>query len=50
MMNDSLDYLGVLVEIEGRRSFIPYDNIKDMCSLQFEDQIAEGRVNKVLNK
>jgi hypothetical protein len=49
MLGDNLDYLGVLVEIENKRSFIPYDNIKDMCNLQFGDQIAEAWINKVLN-
>ena len=49
MMNDSFDYLGLLLEIEGIRTFIPYDHIKDMCNLQFGDQIAEAYVNKILN-
>ena len=50
MLGDNLDYLGIQLEVEGVRTFLPYDYIKDMCSLQFGDQIAENFVKKILNK
>jgi len=50
MMGDNLDYLGIKLEVEGVTAFLPYDYIKDMCSLQFGDQIAENFVKKILNK
>lgn len=50
MLGDNLDYLGIQFEIEGIKAFLPYDYIKDMCSLQFGDQIAENFVKKIVNK
>jgi len=50
MMGDNLDYLGIQLEVEGIRAFLPYDYIKDMCSLQFGDMIAENFVKKITGK
>ena len=50
MLGDNLDYLGIQLEVEGIRTFIPYDCIVDMSNLQVGDLIAENFVNKILNK
>jgi hypothetical protein len=50
MMHDAFDYLGITIEIENIKTFITYDHLKDMCSLQFGNQIAENFVNKTLGK
>lgn len=40
---------GIPLKINGIQTFLPYDHARDMCSLQFGDQIAENFVSKTLN-
>lgn len=47
---DPIANSGIPLEIEGVQAFLPFDHARDMCSLQFGDQIAENFVNKILNK
>jgi hypothetical protein len=47
---DPMKNAGVVLEINGIRSFLPYIQAKDICHPSLGPQIAENFVKKVLGK
>lgn len=45
---DPIANAGIPLKINGISTFLPYEHARDMCSLQFGQQIAENYVKKVL--
>lgn len=47
---DPIANSGIILKVEGIQAFLPFDQARDMCSLQFGDQIAENFIKKIVNK